>query len=59
MIGGYDPHDIGGFSNGMSPYPEILQFHNNGIQNLSFGTPLFNGHLHSVDTKFGPGKTLT
>ena len=55
MIGGYDPHDIGG----TSPPPEILQFHSNVIQNLSFGTPLFNGHLHSVDTKFGPGKTLT
>ena len=55
MIGGYDPHDIGG----ISPPPEILQFHSNVIQNLSFGTPLFNGHLHSVDTKFGLGKTLT
>ena len=24
--------------------------------NLSFGTPLFIGHLHSGYTKFGPGK---
>ena len=61
MTGGYDPHDIGGFSNGMSPPPpqkkkKNLQFHSNGIRSLSFGTPLFNGHLHSADTKFGPGK---
>ena len=27
--------------------------------NLSFGTPLFKGHLHSGDAKFGPGKTFT
>ena len=26
--------------------------------NLSFGTPLFKGHLHSGDTKFGPGKRI-
>ena len=26
--------------------------------NLSFGTPLFKGHLHSEDTKFGPGKIV-
>ena len=44
MTGCYDPDDIGGFSNGMSLPPEILQFHSNGIRNLSFGTPLFNGH---------------
>ena len=25
--------------------------------NLSFGTPLFKGHLHSGDTKFGSGET--
>ena len=24
--------------------------------NLSLGTPLLNGHLHSKDTTFGPGK---
>ena len=26
---------------------------NNNMWNLSFGTPLFNGNLHSGDTKFG------
>ena len=28
-------------------------------RNLSFGTPLLKGHLHSGDTKFDPGKMLT
>ena len=27
--------------------------------NLSFGTPLFKGQLHSGDSKFGPGKMFT
>ena len=27
--------------------------------NLSSGTPLFKGHLHSGDTKFGPRKAPT
>ena len=26
--------------------------------NLSFGTPLFKGHLHSADTKFGCEKNV-
>lgn len=26
--------------------------------NLSLGTPLLNGHLHSRDTTFGPGKKV-
>ena len=27
--------------------------------NFSFGTSLFERHLHSEDTKFGPGKMFT
>ena len=27
--------------------------------NLSFGTPLFKGHLHSGETEFGPRKAPT
>ena len=43
MTGGYDPDNIGGFSNGMiPPVPEILQFHSNGIRNLSFEKNLFS-----------------
>ena len=28
-------------------------------RDLSFSTLLFKGHLHSEDTKFGPGKMFT
>ena len=37
----------------------FTQIQSNRVQcNLSFGVPLFKGHLHSGGTKFGAGKML-
>ena len=46
------------FVKGISRHPKPTCKYNLLLQwNLSFGTPLFKGHLHSWDTKFGSGET--
>ena len=40
-------------------YPTHRQLNKLLQQNLCFETPLFKGHLHAGDTKFGPSKMFT